>query len=70
MDALASHYGETIREILQSWTWKLFCARWRRMIEYMERERERRRDEERERAFRELEQRTAQAHRQQTGYMG
>lgn len=64
LDALASHYGETIREILTQWSWKLFCARWRRLIEYMEHEREARRDREREEAFRELRQRTEQAHAQ------
>lgn len=54
LDAMASHYGETTLEMLRQWSWKLFCARWRRLIEYMEVEREKRREREREEAFRKL----------------
>lgn len=64
LDAMASHYGETTREMLKFWSWKLFCARWRRLVEYMEVEREKRRDREREEAFRRLQAQTAREHRE------
>ncbi len=72
LDALASHYGETIREILGGWSWKLFCARWRRVVEYMEAERGRRRERESQETFDRLARETAQEHARhgQYGYAG
>lgn len=67
LDAMASHYGETTLEMLRRWSWKLFCARWRRLIEYMEVEREKQREREREEAFRRLQNETDREHSRLTG---
>jgi len=68
LDAMASHYGETTREMLTRWSWKLFCAKWRRLVEYMAVEREKRRDREREEEFARLRAQTQEAHQARPVY--
>ena len=63
IDALCSHYGEPVDHLLTRWSWKLFCARWRRLIDYTALEREKREREERERRADEARRETEQAHR-------
>ena len=62
LDAMSSHYGDPIDHILARWSWKLFCARWRRLIDYTANEREKREKEEREREFKERQRETESAH--------
>lgn len=66
LDAMASHYGETIREMLQHWTWKLFCVRWVRLIEYMAHQRAEDAKRERDEAFKRLQAETQAAHNQRS----
>lgn len=62
LDAMASHYGEPMLEMLQRWSWKLFCARWRRLVEYSAAETKRREEQEREAAFQRLQDANARQH--------
>lgn len=62
LDALASHYGEPVLELLRRWPWKLFCARWRRLVDYMAAEQRKKREREREDAFRKLQDETRREH--------
>ena len=70
LDAMASHYGETTREMLKFWSWKLFCRRWERLVDYMEGERAKRRDREREEAFERLRAETAREHQERPPVYG
>ena len=70
MDAMASNYGETTREMLKFWSWKLFCRRWERLVDYMEGERAKRRDREREEAFERLRAETAREHQERPPVYG
>jgi len=69
IEALAEHYNEPYRAVLD-WPWKLFCARWRRILRYSHDQqvkaerREREQDEERE--WSELQ----AAHNQRMGKVG
>ena len=62
LDAMCSHYGESLHVILHEWTWKVFCVRWVRLIEYTADQREEQEKRDRERAFAELRARTEQEH--------
>ncbi len=62
VDALCSHYGEPILAVLREWPWKLFCARWRRLIAYTAEQRAEQEKREREQAFAELRAKTEREH--------
>lgn len=64
LDAMASHYGETVMELLKRWPWKLFCARWARLMDYLDAERAK--QEERERKAKQAE--THSAHQRLNPY--
>lgn len=38
VEAMSAHFHEHHREILTRWSWKLFCAKWVRLIAAAERE--------------------------------
>jgi len=54
---MCAHFHEHHREIMR-WPWKLFCAKWARMLkqlaEQQEKERQRELERERQRGFEEL----------------
>lgn len=70
IEAMGAHFHEHQAEVLR-WPFKLFCAKWRRMVVQVARreaERERsRRIQAQTQAEREMEQEVQQAHRQRWG---
>jgi len=45
VDAMSAHYHEHHQELM-AWPWRLFCAKWARMILYAAKEAKRRKDKE------------------------
>jgi hypothetical protein len=63
IDAICSHYGETHNEVQQRWSWKLFCAKWKRLIDYSLEEEKKRDREKQEREFKEMQDATEAEHK-------